>query len=58
MDVLKSRSNFIKAANVAHFKDLLKTEADLGKRKVLQELLRDQVRGGLRPGKAARVDDE
>ena len=58
MDMLESRSNFIKAANVAHFKDLLKTETDPRNRKVLQELLRDEVWGAPRPEKVAGVDPE
>jgi hypothetical protein len=58
MDMLESRSKFIKAANVAHFKDVLKTETDPGKRKVLQELLRDEVWGRPRPEKGAAVDPE
>jgi hypothetical protein len=33
---------FIHVANIARFKDLLRTETDQAKRKVLQELLREE----------------
>jgi hypothetical protein len=36
---------FTQAANIAHYNDLLKIEADPAKRKVLQELLRDEKNG-------------